>query len=71
MYAFGCFYVSHYAKGTWNLHKLTCQLNNKKYFIEQFEEVKRYFGQYAEQFLDESEGMVQLADDQRFRQQPD
>lgn len=47
------------------------QQGDKQRFIEQFEEVKRYFGQYAEQFLDESEGMVQLADDQRFRQQPD
>ena len=47
------------------------QQGDKQRFIEQFEEVKRYFGEYAEQFLDESEGMVQLADDQRFRQQPD
>ena len=42
---------------------------DKARFIEQFEQVKAYFGNYASQFLDESEGMVQLADDQRFRQQ--
>lgn len=43
--------------------------SDKARFIEQFEQVKAYFGNYASQFLDESEGMVQLADDQRFRQQ--
>lgn len=42
---------------------------DKQAFVAQFEQVKQYFGQYAEQFLEESEGMVQLADDQRFRQQ--
>lgn len=42
---------------------------DKARFIKQFEQVKAYFGNYASQFLDESEGMVQLADDQRFRQQ--
>ncbi|MGM0524767.1 MAG: bifunctional chorismate mutase/prephenate dehydrogenase [Pseudomonadota bacterium] len=42
---------------------------NKEAFVEQFEQVKHYFGEYASQFLEESEALVQLADDQRFRQQ--
>lgn len=40
---------------------------DKQGFIEQFEQVKAYFGDYAQQFLEESEALVQLADDQRFR----
>lgn len=40
---------------------------DKERFIEQFNEVKAYFGSYATQFLEESESLVQLADDQRFR----
>lgn len=43
------------------------QKGNKADFIAQFNQVKAYFSDYAEQFLEESEGMVQLADDQRFR----
>lgn len=43
------------------------QNGNKAGFVEQFERVKGYFGDYAEQFLEESEALVQLADDQRFR----
>lgn len=42
---------------------------DKTVFLKQFEQVKDYFGDYAQQFLAESEGLVQLADDQRFRQQ--
>lgn len=40
---------------------------DKASFIEQFNQVKEYFGGYAQQFLEESESLVQLADDQRFR----
>jgi len=40
---------------------------NKSEFIELFNDVSRYFGDFSGQFLQESESLVQLADDQRFR----
>ncbi|HAS14510.1 MAG TPA: bifunctional chorismate mutase/prephenate dehydrogenase, partial [Idiomarina abyssalis] len=39
----------------------------KKDFVLLFEEVSQYFGEFSNQFLQESESLVQLADDQRFR----
>ncbi len=40
---------------------------DKANFVETFQHVNRYFGEFAEQFLQESEALVQLSDDQRFR----
>lgn len=42
---------------------------NKSEFISLFEEVSQYFGEFSSQFLKESESLVQLADDQRFKHQ--
>lgn len=39
----------------------------KSDFIILFDEVREYFGEFSDQFLQESESLVQLADDQRFR----
>ena len=36
-------------------------------FVLLFEEVSQYFGEFSNQFLQESESLVQLADDQRFK----
>ncbi len=41
----------------------------KSDFISLFDEVSQYFGEFSGQFLKESESLVQLADDQRFRHQ--
>ncbi len=38
-------------------------------FMVLFNEVSQYFGEFSEQFLKESESLVQLADDQRFKHQ--
>lgn len=44
--------------------------NGKKSdFISLFDEVSQYFGEFSGQFLKESESLVQLADDQRFKHQ--
>jgi chorismate mutase/prephenate dehydrogenase len=44
--------------------------NGKKSdFISLFDEVSQYFGEFSSQFLKESESLVQLADDQRFKHQ--
>lgn len=44
--------------------------NGKKSdFISLFNEVSLYFGEFSSQFLKESESLVQLADDQRFKHQ--
>ena len=40
---------------------------DKANFVETFQQVNGYFGEFAEQFLQESEALVQLSDDQRFR----
>lgn len=42
---------------------------NKSEFISLFKEVSHYFGEFSSQFLKESESLVQLADDQRFKHQ--
>ncbi|MDV6317092.1 bifunctional chorismate mutase/prephenate dehydrogenase [Idiomarina sp. HP20-50] len=42
---------------------------DKAGFIRLFNEVSQYFGDFSSQFLQESESLVQLADDQRFRNQ--
>jgi len=41
----------------------------KSDFISLFDEVSQYFGEFSGQFLKESESLVQLADDQRFKHQ--
>ncbi|WP_404396839.1 bifunctional chorismate mutase/prephenate dehydrogenase [Idiomarina loihiensis] len=41
----------------------------KSDFISLFDEVSQYFGEFSSQFLKESESLVQLADDQRFKHQ--
>lgn len=41
----------------------------KSDFISLFNEVSLYFGEFSGQFLKESESLVQLADDQRFKHQ--
>ena len=41
----------------------------KSDFISLFNEVSQYFGEFSSQFLKESESLVQLADDQRFKHQ--
>ena len=45
------------------------EAGKKTDFIRLFNEVSEYFGEFSGQFLKESESLVQLADDQRFRHQ--
>ena len=45
----------------------TLEQGDKASFVECFQQVNQYFGEFAEQFLQESEALVQLSDDQRFR----
>ena len=40
---------------------------NKEELIRLYSEAKTYFGDFSQQFLKESEALVQLADDQRFK----
>jgi len=45
------------------------EAGKKADFVRLFSEVSEYFGEFSGQFLKESESLVQLADDQRFRHQ--
>ena len=46
----------------------TLKKGNKQELIALYAEAQSYFGDFSQQFMKESEALVQLADDQRFKE---